>query len=249
MCGATRRAHAGADSADGLSPRVRGNLDQHSADRPSLRPIPACAGQPGCGAWFRGFARAYPRVCGATVWSRYDGPSAGGLSPRVRGNLNERLVPRRHTGPIPACAGQPWFQLARQSRSGAYPRVCGATRGGTSAKCTVRGLSPRVRGNRGVRRRRPADVGPIPACAGQPQDFPRCRHNFRAYPRVCGATTGTPVNYATIYGLSPRVRGNPHDRTHDSSVVRPIPACAGQPPSGRPARIARQAYPRVCGAT
>ena len=51
--------------------------------------------------------RAYPRVCGATVKGMKYQAHQQGLSPRVRGNLVNDMLPAPFIGPIPACAGQP----------------------------------------------------------------------------------------------------------------------------------------------
>ncbi len=79
--------------------------------------------------------------------------------------------------------------------------MAAATRG------SRRGLSPRVRGNpqkldvAGGRRRS------IPACAGEPDQHTHILHIRRVYPRVCGGTSISFSRMATVWGLSPRVRG------------------------------------------
>ena len=50
-------------------------------------------------------------------------------------------------------------------------------------------------------------------------------------------------------GLSPRVRGNHHLASGDSIWVGSIPACAGEPDSGRGIWSLCAVYPRVCGGT
>ena len=77
-----------------------------------------------------------------------------------------------------------------------------------------------------------ADVGTIPADAGEPQPH---RHRSRYpgdYPRGCGGT-GRNDPHATIFGgLSPRMRGNlkaRYDRTEGRGT---IPADAGEPHCG-----------------
>ena len=69
VCGGTKKDRDLGLRADGLSPRVRGNL-QHRLDAlQNVRSIPACAGEPTtssrsiCPGW------VYPRVCGGTpIW-------------------------------------------------------------------------------------------------------------------------------------------------------------------------------------
>ena len=135
---------------------------------------------------------------------------------------------------------------------------------------SIRGLPPRVRGNRDhhlVCRRL---VGPTPARAGQPRSARPARHaERRAYPRACGATRArcrcslSPWAYPRACGatLGTRLRRN--------TDTRPTPARAGQPQSraapggtrgGLPPRVRGnhskkstelldEAYPRACGAT
>ena len=172
-----------------------------------------------------------------------------GLSPRVRGNPSRHRYFVSRSGPIPACAGQPFFALEAPKGLGAYPRVCGATRQLKYANYYGPGLSPRVRGNLFHTGTLMPLSGPIPACAGQTDLLRESPRDFRAYPRVCGATVFGLAWSNSRGGLSPRVRGNLGHQLGHWITPGPIPACAGQPrPSARPLDHAR-AYPRVCGAT
>ncbi len=189
VCGATsgRDEHRGQD--DGLSPRVRGNLLDRGGQKEQVRPIPACAGQPGSRRDHRHFQRAYPRVCGATLPAGIHDAAGKGLSPRVRGNLGLVKEGARLRGPIPACAGQPQRDRVGYRARPAYPRVCGATRTDIGGANTGMGLSPRVRGNQGPVRFEGLKRRPIPACAGQPDSVRLYARAREAYPRVCGATS------------------------------------------------------------
>ena len=69
------------------------------------------------------------------------------------------------------------------------------------------------------------------------------------YPRVCGGTPFPFILSDSVYGLSPRVRGNlGHGRW---AAIRPgsIPACAGEPLPQAPRARHCTVYPRVCGGT
>ena len=69
-----------------------------------------------------------------------------------------------------------------------YPRVCGGTLAVYCPEIRIVGLSPRVRGNRGLVILLLARCRSIPACAGEP---PRAANRAGAggvYPRVCGGT-------------------------------------------------------------
>ncbi len=69
------------------------------------------------------------------------------------------------------------------------------------------------------------------------------------YPRVCGGTRYAANATAVIVGLSPRVRGNLPVSLIPLSVVRSIPACAGEPILAGVGTSPPQVYPRVCGGT
>ena len=71
-------------------------------------------------------------------------------------------------GSIPACAGEPESFFNEIVSHPVYPRVCGGTIASLLDSKTVKGLSPRVRGNHLLRRRPGAFLGSIPACAGEP---------------------------------------------------------------------------------
>ena len=253
----------------GLSPRVRGNRMQRGLNQFRGGPIPACAGQPTLqhSSPFRLWA--YPRVCGATWATPSISALVPGLSPRVRGNRSCAVRYPLRAGPIPACAGQPGEKFATGAASRAYPRVCGATRcicircwlcrayprvcgatpRGTPDEVIEWGLSPRVRGNPNPKTIALGAMGPIPACAGQPECRKRATRECRAYPRVCGATSPAHSDGLEREGLSPRVRGNHKAQQLPSDCLGPIPACAGQPAGLESGLSGPGAYPRVCGAT
>ena len=60
-------------------------------------------------------------------------------------------------------------------------------------------------------------------------------------------STGPPLDAAD--GLSPRVRGNPAIFRYSLMSTRSIPACTGEPASGRSAHLGNGVYPRVYGGT
>ena len=150
---------------------------------------------------------------------------------------------------IPACAGEPRPGIGRCDRGRVYPRVCGGTTYISSHQHDLRGLSPRVRGNRGHKQGIGGHTGSIPACAGEPCPQPVHVPPQSVYPRVCGGTADELMTDVEGNGLSPRVRGNRLARIPPCSSVGSIPACAGEP-GGRPYRLSTPpVYPRVCGGT
>ena len=212
VCGGTSRLRPEHGRAWGLSPRVRGNQPNQRASMENQRSIPACAGEPTLGImgalvalfmgsipacageperyWTRNLAAAvYPRVCGGTRRHAGLNITRSGLSPRVRGNLQNTGGEAVSMRSIPACAGEPWSRRLPGGLRGVYPRVCGGTSSPLSRHWICQGLSPRVRGNR----RRYAQEG----------------HSVQVYPRVCGGTIVRTMDVDRMDGLSPRVRGNP----------------------------------------
>ena len=208
VCGGTHPAHHPASDGHGLSPRVRGNPAGMGFDAVPARSIPACAGEPYEPDNDQMANLVYPRVCGGTakVISPYSCPH--GLSPRVRGNRKGDFAVFLPPWSIPACAGEPCSVSDTTGQRRVYPRVCGGTITRRPRPTRCWGLSPRVRGNHGVRREPNGACGSIPACAGEPAIACPQRRIRTVYPRVCGGTTWRHHRSQRRRGLSPRVRGN-----------------------------------------
>ena len=170
-----------------------------------------------------------------------------GLSPRVRGNLQETLDVQIFKGSIPACAGESrrWHRASAGNR--VYPRVCGGIWDGRWRKVFGGGLSPRVRGNLLGECYNFIANRSIPACAGESltRNFERLKKEV--YPRVCGGIDQYSLLWRFLSGLSPRVRGNPLYLFSPSSFLRSIPACAGESDLIPSPGVNSPVYPRVCG--
>ena len=130
-----------------------------------------------------------------------------------------------------------------------YPRVCGGTTTCTRLGGLLAGLSPRVRGNRHLKRCGVLRGGSIPACAGEPRGRCSRRRGRRVYPRVCGGTSYSAFPRKPGWGLSPRVRGNRTQRPTGRTLDGSIPACAGEPCGCSRCWCQPRVYPRVCGGT
>ena len=249
VCGGTGFVGGGQRLVTGLSPRVRGNPSPPGLRPAGRRSIPACAREPLRGHWRRNDGTVYPRVCGGTDLTPGVREKGGGLSPRVRGNPpGSRLFSRRRRS-IPACAGEPLTTYEETTGGMVYPRVCGGTGLAYAITMAVKGLSPRVRGNRLPRSFLPVLHRSIPACAGEPEHWRRLPRKLRVYPRVCGGTILRPGVIRRFNGLSPRVRGNLITPERKAARRRSIPACAGEPRSDDRQAAVRWVYPRVCGGT
>ena len=126
-------AHA---TQEGLSPRVRGNLQRTIDPGDMVGSIPARAGEPRSWICTRHIVWVYPRACGGTQGRLFQLAVCGGLS-------------------IPARAGEPGPQDRIGGSLWVYPRACGGTDEIHRWLDSREGLSPRVRGNpqAGVMRR------------------------------------------------------------------------------------------------
>ena len=249
MCGGTGLDDRPAPAWEGLSPRVRGNLDALAYALRDDRSIPACAGEPQGDRLNERPCAVYPRVCGGTANGQLAHSPPGGLSPRVRGNQFAPSCASLDGGSIPACAGEPPCAIAGRISIWVYPRVCGGTTYTRNTAGTEVGLSPRVRGNRPGVGGTKTETGSIPACAGEPATNLPSGGTLRVYPRVCGGTMVRAIIMRGILGLSPRVRGNRRLPAPRTSGNRSIPACAGEPPVCASGVKRAGVYPRVCGGT
>ena len=170
-CGGTKPAVSNSRIPEGLSPRVRGNRPTLGSWPPSTGSIPARAGEPNYVDANNAPFRVYPRACGGTTWWLERVLPEQGLSPRVRGNHIDVRALLLDPGSIPARAGEPINTAAISTICGVYPRACGGTIVKHEGGVAVRGLSPRVRGNRRDTLHRRELRGSIPARAGEPVAF------------------------------------------------------------------------------
>ena len=128
VCGGTLERLPTPPTPSGLSPRVRGNHRPRIRLTLPRRSIPACAGEPSAGGIRRRRGKVYPRVCGGTRRRFRSINKPEGLSPRVRGNHENRGLLVAADRSIPACAGEPGEGGGRFHSVKVYPRVCGGTK-------------------------------------------------------------------------------------------------------------------------
>ena len=152
----------------GLSPPTRGNLSPDRLRQPTIRSIPAHAGEPEKPNHPNRLTKVYPRPRGGTPVSCPSAARSHGLSPPTRGNPLIAVVLAAASGSIPAHAGEPGEARQGAARQGVYPRPRGGTFRIFRDSAENRGLSPPTRGNhRRICRREQGDRS-IPAHAGEP---------------------------------------------------------------------------------
>ncbi len=94
-----------------------------------------------------------------------------------------------------------------------------------------------------------AEMGSIPACAGEPSQLPPAPVLPGVYPRMRGGTFGRYQAMKQLEGLSPHARGNLSPSVSSSGKYGSIPACAGEPTRRRCCHLERRVYPRMRGGT
>ena len=246
MCGErTARIRCG-PRACGSSPRVRGTRNFQFGHALLERFIPACAGNASAATRPAPARPVHPRVCGERVSCVPAVVTGAGSSPRVRGTRRHSRARRRGHRFIPACAGNADGWRNAYGRMAVHPRVCGERPSAGIPTWASGGSSPRVRGTPVQRPPTIRDRRFIPACAGNASSTGASRALRTVHPRVCGERRGG-VRPGAPHGSSPRVRGTPRGRPAGRSLIRFIPACAGNAAARPTAGGAQTVHPRVCG--
>ena len=129
-----------------------------------------------------------------------------------------------------------------------HPRACGANYKTRLRGRARSGSSPRMRGKRQSLTAKQKRQRIIPAHAGQTTRRGCGGAHVPDHPRACGANcrSGTPPRGGI--GSSPRMRGKPVPAFPALSVIRIIPAHAGQTSTGLPSVPHCTDHPRACGA-
>ena len=207
-CGGTRVRTLRKLQREGLSPRLRGNLEPAAFFLIPKGSIHAPAGEPPTQHDGAKSYSVYPRACGGTFLAGAGLRYGLGLSPRLRGNPAAQPAGRPAPGSIPAPAGEPTTCCCRARSRTVYPRACGGTKSVLGVRNRDKGLSPRLRGNHRAVSELPVEFRSIPAPAGEPTLLPRSICMGSVYPRACGGTVLSSTVNVPHGGLSPRLRGN-----------------------------------------
>ena len=150
----------------GSSPRMRGTVTVSSFPSAWARIIPAYAGNRLLAACCYSLRWDHPRVCGEQLALDTRMISIEGSSPRMRGTVTDTVRNALNDGIIPAYAGNSIPVRRRVQPRRDHPRVCGEQLDRYQRKMQKAGSSPRMRGTAYPLGCVKANIGIIPAYAG-----------------------------------------------------------------------------------
>ena len=172
--------------SSGSSPRLRGTGFILSMGCPSLRFIPAPAGNSQASGPFFFAIPVHPRACGEQFGMSVDSKGRPGSSPRLRGTVIHVCSSTGFLRFIPAPAGNRCTYKPFSKHFPVHPRACGEQQETTGGSLSEFGSSPRLRGtdcaaweDAGLMRFIPAPAGN--SAETMPSIVPRSVH-----PRACG---------------------------------------------------------------
>ena len=231
----------------GSPPRARGTHELARRKRPRIRFIPAGAGNT---VWWQMGAQrqsVHPRGRGEHGVQSTRTNNAAGSSPRARGTrraVPPELSPARF---IPAGAGNTAGAAAHTLRPPVHPRGRGEHWVTTDELLEYAGSSPRARGT-------PEFVRPprdrhrfIPAGAGNTRRRTVDPTIAAVHPRGRGEHARLRELADELAGSSPRARGTLEFHQAAASIIRFIPAGAGNTSTPRPTRAMAAVHPRGRG--
>ena len=209
--------------------------------------MPACAGNTITRYDWRYTATVHPRVRGEYKGEIGPDDIPGGSSPRARGIPHVTLAQLRKGRFIPACAGNTALRCARIAQLSVHPRVRGEYGQARCRPALAPGSSPRARGIRWQRAARLGGCRFIPACAGNTRAPAFLVAGLPVHPRVRGEYHVNSKHGRPYAGSSPRARGI-RRRVHlAEEIARFIPACAGNTTGRSKSDGTATVHPRVRG--
>ena len=220
----------------GSSPHTRGTQRHELCGCGERGIIPAYAGNTLRSGWSRLAGRDHPRIRGEHFLRQEATEPGRGSSPHTRGTPDEVHVDARENGIIPAYAGNTPWEAAYRVLAWDHPRIRGEHGASYYVMSPAQGSSPHTRGTPIDYRNPLAEVGIIPAYAGN-TPFPRApRARTRDHPRIRGEHSGQVAMIALDPGSSPHTRGTHDGRESFGISGGIIPAYAG---NTAPARCTR----------
>ncbi len=232
---------------DGSSPRGRGTRVCGEVVLDHARFIPAWAGNTWSGSWNVIGKPVHPRVGGEHIQDKTPPILVFGSSPRGRGTRAAMYVISIMVRFIPAWAGNTWCAGVDWFGGAVHPRVGGEHEMALEHVEAMAGSSPRGRGTLATFPLHEYAGRFIPAWAGNTGMRSTAAQQCAVHPRVGGEHVRGGNLYKRNRGSSPRGRGTPHQPYTGRSVIRFIPAWAG---NTRPALLEAfegPVHPRVGG--
>ena len=232
---------------DGSSPRTRGTHGSQTATTPSVRFIPAYAGNSAAQCYECDIYAVHPRVRGELRLALKGDFADIGSSPRTRGtrSADTRRSPRCRF--IPAYAGNSRSSVERSRPIAVHPRVRGELVSAPIDSPPVIGSSPRTRGTQINQIASKGGNRFIPAYAGNSWTANGAGQRRTVHPRVRGELRSPAGKGQGNRGSSPRTRGTPNACRVVAFGKRFIPAYAGNSVGQDGHASAVAVHPRVRG--
>ncbi len=232
-----------------VHPRERGEHSRFAVSQRSTRgSSPRARGTRSTPAPPRSRGTVHPRERGEHAIPCWMPTWNGGSSPRARGTPSARPEPGGDRRFIPASAGNTRIARRAGSRAAVHPRERGehSREAGTMAK--IDGSSPRARGTQPEAVDDLVSERFIPASAGNTPAASTWASRSAVHPRERGEHLKGTTSDEDRIGSSPRARGTLHSRPVVVSLVRFIPASAGNTCSGvSQSSASRGSSPRARG--
>ena len=214
--------------SEGRSPHARGRRPWLFLGGSGAGSIPACAGEAGeAGPRLTTFG-VDPRMRGGGSLADVKATLAQGRSPHARGRPERRRSAERWMGSIPACAGEASSSDQAGDQVWVDPRMRGGGPPVKSSGCARWGRSPHARGRPSRHNEGAKAMRSIPACAGEAFFWYGGGCMNEVDPRMRGGGCSRLGRCPVRQGRSPHARGRRSTSGDAASVMRSIPACAGE---------------------
>ena len=189
----------------------------------------------------------HPRACGEHRAKCITEIIDRGSSPRMRGTPVHCRALKRHSGIIPAHAGNTQQASSSRPRAGDHPRACGEHCDAVISAYMLSGSSPRMRGTPLEPHFIQNSRGIIPAHAGNTEESYRKGMVWWDHPRACGEHRLEFFGKIEPEGSSPRMRGTRVPYPTSLAMAGIIPAHAGN--TSPVPNVLRHGgdHPRACG--
>ncbi len=189
----------------------------------------------------------HPRACGEHSKFMPSLSITDGSSPRLRGTRSvgrSQLITGRF---IPAPAGNTSPAMHQSPALQVHPRACGEHSPFPRPFFDRVGSSPRLRGTPPFDARERSFRRFIPAPAGNTSSSYVTTEKYTVHPRACGEHVGQQLLRAIAGGSSPRLRGTQPLLVRILSLMRFIPAPAGNTVFFSVVWRYQAVHPRACG--